>query len=133
MSDTPTRWRPASWVALALVVLVLLAARRHRPDDAPYVPHDDGELLELLPARLDPAADALRALEARLARAPEDIGLACEVAEAHLAAAVKSGDPSHLAYADAALAPFSGKQNEHVTRLREQIERQRRELTKTAP
>ncbi len=52
------------------------------------------------------------------------MGLACEVAGAHLAAAVHVRDPSHLVYADA--LSFLTKPNERITRLRQQIDRQRR-------
>jgi hypothetical protein len=95
-------------VAAAMIIAVLLAARRHRPDDAPFVPRDDVEVLERIAGGqgADPAADALRALEAELARAPTDLHLAARVARAHIEAARSSGDARRLSYAEAALTPF---------------------------
>jgi hypothetical protein len=94
--------------AFVLVVTVLIAARLHRSDDTPFVPANDGEVLEHLAAGTggDPAADELRALEAALARAPGDLALACRVARAHIDSARATGDARRLSYAEAALAPF---------------------------
>ena len=110
--DERTPHRYAILAAAALIAAVLVGARRHRPDDVPFQPRTDGEVLERIAAGsgADPAADELRSLEARLARAPTDVALAVEVARRHVAAARRSGDARRLSYAEAALEPLAAAQ-----------------------
>ncbi len=108
-----TRWkrllqRPTFIVAILMVVTIVVAARRYRPDDAPFSPRDDDEVLEeVAPGTSDQRlADETRALEAALAKTPSDLTLAEQVARRHMSAARRSGDARSLSYAEAALAPW---------------------------
>ena len=94
--------------ALALIGAVLFFARRYQGQDAPFTPNRDDEILERIPAGLgaDPVADETRRLEAQLARQPDDLSLAGQVARRHIEAAGRTGDAQLLSYAEAALAPW---------------------------
>jgi hypothetical protein len=103
----PRRWVGIAF-AFALTLAVLVAALLYRPDDAPFRPHNDAEIIErVAPGQgADPAADALRALEQQLARSPNDVRLALQVARQQLEGARRTGDARLLSYAEAALAPW---------------------------
>lgn len=74
---------------------------------APYLPADDGEVLEQLRQRpLDPSVQALRKLRAELARAPQNLTLAVGVSRRYIEEARSQGDPRYLGYAQAALQPW---------------------------
>ncbi len=74
---------------------------------APFVPQDDAQVLERLPARpADPTQTALRDLRQRLATQPGDVGLATDLAERYFRLASREGDPRYVGYAQAALAPW---------------------------
>lgn len=74
---------------------------------APYRPADDGQVLEQLPARLlGSEQKALRELRARLQSAPQDAGLAAELAERYYRLAQRSGDPRYIGYAQSVLLPW---------------------------
>ncbi|MEO6950384.1 MAG: hypothetical protein ABI321_01120 [Polyangia bacterium] len=88
----------------ALVLVVIVTARLYRPSDAPFSPHDDSEVLERVPAGA--AQSQVRRLEAKLARTPNDLGVATQLVRLHLATARRAGDARLLSYAEAALAPW---------------------------
>jgi hypothetical protein len=96
-------------VAASLTLSVLLAARLYHPDDAPFSPSSDSEVIEhvVSAAESGHASSELQALEAALARSPNDAQLAVRVARQHLDAARITGDAGRLSYAEAALAAWS--------------------------
>lgn len=73
----------------------------------PFVPQNDAQVLERLPARpADPAQSGLRDLRRRLAAQPQDLALATELADRYFRLASHEGDPRYVGYAQAALAPW---------------------------
>src|SRR5262245_63657735 len=73
----------------------------------PYVPKDDGAVLERLPyRRADPVAAELRNLRAALAARPDDAGAAANLAQRYFELAQAEGDPRYVGYAEAALRPW---------------------------
>ena len=70
----------------------------------PRIPQDAGEVLEQVPPRSDPQAQAVRVLEARLRAAPEDATVAAEAARTFLALGIREGDPRWTGRAQSALA-----------------------------
>ncbi len=90
----------------AAVPAVLLLAAALLPGAAqarPYVPSRDDEVVERLPARPDPTAQARRA---SLAREPRQLPLALAAARQAIERARRDGDPRELGAAQAALAPW---------------------------
>jgi hypothetical protein len=81
-------------------VLALLSAATARA--APFIPPDDGVVLERLPD----TSRALRRQQASLAADPRNQALALQVAEADIGRARAMGDPRYLGRAEAALAPW---------------------------
>lgn len=73
---------------------------------APYLPTDDGEVLERLPGRSVPQLRELKSLQAAAARAPHDLASATALATAYVRASRAEGDPRFLGYAQAALGPW---------------------------
>jgi Tfp pilus assembly protein PilF len=73
---------------------------------APYVPVDDGKVLERLPGRSTSQMRELKSLQAVTARAPTDLAQATALAAAHVRASRVEGDPRFLGYAQAALATW---------------------------
>ncbi len=74
---------------------------------APYVPSDEGAVLERLPVKPgDPIARELRRLRADLARDPSDEDTALALAERYFELAGAEGDPRYIGYAQAALKPW---------------------------
>lgn len=74
---------------------------------APFVPADDGQVLERLPyAAADPAQRELGELRAQLARQPDNLALALRLARHYVERGRSSGDPRYAGYAQAALAPW---------------------------
>jgi tetratricopeptide (TPR) repeat protein len=73
---------------------------------APFVPSDDAQVLERLPARNTPQFRELKSLKDASARAPDDLRLAVALATAYVRASRVEGDPRFLGYAQAALAPW---------------------------
>ena len=98
------RRRAGVIAAGALVLVVIVTARLYRPSDAPFSPHDDGEVLEHVSAGL--AQSRVRKLEAQLGKSPRDLGLAIQLVRLHLTTARRTGDARLLSYAEAALAPW---------------------------
>lgn len=85
------------WAAGMLACLPLVAWA------APFVPAHDAEVVETLPARLDPAA---RAARDAWRRQPDALPLALQAAQAAISRARRDGDPRELGQAQAALAPW---------------------------
>ncbi len=76
---------------------------------APYLPKDDGAVLERLPSRRgDPAMVELRKLRAALAAAPGETAAAAALARRYFELAMAEGDPRYVGYAEAALRPRRG-------------------------
>jgi hypothetical protein len=92
--------------ALGVLLLLLLAPPLRA---APYVPKDDGVVLERLPVRPgDPVARELRGLRAKLAQDSRDEDTALALARRYFELANAEGDPRYVGYAQAALAPWWG-------------------------
>lgn len=87
------------------------------------VPQDDAEVLERVPPRGDPQADAARALERRVRETPDDAAVAEEAARRFLALSVEQGDPRWTGRAQSALGPWwtSAKPPEPIRVLRAAI------------
>lgn len=76
----------------------------------PFVPRDDAQVLERLPARpADPVQSDMRNLRRQLAARPADLTIATDLAERYFRLAVREGDPRYVGYAQAALAPWWGQ------------------------
>jgi len=73
---------------------------------SPFVPADDGLVLERVPGARDVSSQALRQSNAALTQNRHDIGLAEKVARLDIEQARKLGDPRFLGRAEAALAPW---------------------------
>jgi predicted Zn-dependent protease len=72
----------------------------------PYLPTDDGAVLERLPEKTDPSLRDVKRLRASLDRNPGDIALAARLARRALEAGRETGDPRFFGQAQAALAPW---------------------------
>ncbi|WP_164929157.1 tetratricopeptide repeat protein [Gloeobacter violaceus] len=73
----------------------------------PFTPKSDGEVLERVRVRpADPQARALRELRTRLARQPQDLALALQLARRYIERGRIEADPRYNGYAQAALAPW---------------------------
>jgi len=68
---------------------------------APYLPDDDGTVLERVPARSE--LERLAPLRAAVARAPDDLEAALALATAFIELGRRNSDPRFIAYAQAAL------------------------------
>ncbi|MGB0127694.1 MAG: hypothetical protein WBP72_08645 [Rhodocyclaceae bacterium] len=89
----------------ALLVCVTLAATDGSA--APYLPADDSQVLERLPARIaDPGQRELSAWRKQLADQPANLPLALRVARRYSELGRVSGDPRYAGYAQAALGPW---------------------------
>jgi hypothetical protein len=74
---------------------------------APYIPGDDGQIVERLPyTAADPATRQLREQQALLQRQPNNLSLAVRVARRYIELGRVSADPRYAGYAQAALAPW---------------------------
>jgi len=95
-------------VTLAVVLLMVALFREPRAaQGSPFVPAGDGEVLERLPSFSEgKRVRELRLLRARLAREPENVGLAIAVAQAAIELSRARSDPRYLGQAEAALLPF---------------------------
>ena len=87
------------WLLLALICSTAAVAK-------PYLPTDDGAVLERLPEKIDPSLRDVKRLRAALGRNPRDLALASRLARRAIAAARETGDPRFLGQAQAALAPW---------------------------
>ena len=91
--------------AFGLCLASLLSAAT-LAEATPFIPAEDGLVLERVPDARDASSRALRDMNARLTRNRLDIGLAEKVARLDLEQARKLGDPRFLGRAEAALAPW---------------------------
>lgn len=89
----------------APLLLVFLAAS-HGAMAEPYTPASGAQVLERLPARLDPVQRELASMRASLAANPADLGRATALAQRYIEQARRDGDPRYLGYAQAALKPW---------------------------
>lgn len=106
LAGAPSRRRPTRAMLFAVFVFST-SAGWHRPAHAePSVPTSDAEVLEQLPVAQDPTAATLRRLHAALARQPDNLDLALEVARRDIVAARARFDPRFNGYAQAALRPW---------------------------
>jgi tetratricopeptide (TPR) repeat protein len=99
-------WTTAMRRVPALLVLGALALGAGRAGAAPRIPSSGGEVLELLPWRVDPQQRELRALRSRLAQNPRNLERAAEVARRYIELGRRDADPRYFGYAQAALAPW---------------------------
>lgn len=97
-SGTRRRALPAAGLATALVAVPLAAM--------PFRPDSDATVLERVRPRDHPAAAELRDLSAQLRDRPGDLTIALRLAQRHIAIGRTGGDPRHVAYAEATLAPW---------------------------
>ncbi|OLC69784.1 MAG: hypothetical protein AUH79_00845 [Betaproteobacteria bacterium 13_1_40CM_4_64_4] len=72
----------------------------------PYLPTDDGAVLERLPEKTDPSLRDVKRLRTALDRNPGDLALAARLARRAIEAGRETGDPRFFGQAQAALAPW---------------------------
>jgi tetratricopeptide (TPR) repeat protein len=89
-----------------LCVATTLLACAGSAVSAPYLPADDGVVLETLPEKGDPGQRELKRMRVALAAAPREPGAAIVVAQRAVDVSRASGDPRFLGQAQAALAPW---------------------------
>lgn len=90
---------------LLCVVMVLPAYTAHLLA-APYIPQSDTEVLEQLPSSRDPLLQKLRQRQTQLAKSPEDLKRAIDLAQAYIQLGRTTTDPRYDGYAEAALYPW---------------------------
>jgi Tfp pilus assembly protein PilF len=101
-----------SWISVAFVgALVCAAAGRANAASAPgfgvpYVPAQDGEVIQEVPARTEPAVQRMHVLRAAWSAAPQDLGAALGLAEAYVDYGREIGDAHYAGYAEAVIAPW---------------------------
>jgi hypothetical protein len=79
---------------------------------APFKPERPGQVLERLPERIGASEEAgMATLRARLRAKPDDAQAAAELAERHYRIAQRRGDPRHIGYAQALIAPWKDAAN----------------------
>jgi predicted Zn-dependent protease len=72
----------------------------------PYLPADDGVVLERLPEKTDPSLRDVKRLRDAVDRNPSDLALASRLARRAIEAARETGDPRFIGQAQAALSPW---------------------------
>jgi Tfp pilus assembly protein PilF len=77
----------------------------------PYLPTDDGAVLERLPEKTDPSLRDVKRLRAVLDRNPGDLIHAARLARRAIEAGRETGDPRFFGQAQAALAPWWNEPN----------------------
>ena len=92
-------WRCLFLLALAVLVAAPVSA-------TPYLPADDGVVLERLPEKIDPSLRDVKRLRAALDRNPDNLALAARLARRAIEAARETGDPRFLGQAQSALGPW---------------------------
>lgn len=92
--------RAPQGAALLLVLACALAQA------APFTPRSDNEVVERLPAAVDPAVRSVESMRRQLAAQPQDAGLRLEIARRYFDLAMAQGDPRYVGYAMAALEPL---------------------------
>jgi len=93
------RWRCVTTLALSVFLSASVVG-------APFVPTDDGEVLERLPDRNTAQYRELKRLQAAAAAAPSHVAEAIALANAYYRISRTEGDPRFLGYAQAALMPW---------------------------
>jgi len=93
------RWRCVTTLALSVFWSASVVG-------APFVPTDDGEVLERLPDRNTAQYRELKRLQAAAAAAPSHVAEAIALANAYYRISRTEGDPRFLGYAQAALMPW---------------------------
>ncbi|MDH3473304.1 MAG: hypothetical protein OEM59_06400 [Rhodospirillales bacterium] len=73
---------------------------------APFVPSDNGEVLERLPTPSDAGQRELRRLRAELSKKPNNLDLALRLARRYITIGRTEADPRYYGYAEAALNPW---------------------------
>jgi Tfp pilus assembly protein PilF len=92
--------------SLALAFTCLFASA------APFIPSNDAEVVERLPATAnDPSVRRVDSLRKQLAARPNDNGLRLEIARRYFDLAMAQGDPRYVGYASAAIAPMAAVAN----------------------
>lgn len=90
----------ALWLAIFALALHAIAA--------PHKPISDSEVLERLPLRAgDGSARELAAMRSRMVAAPDDPGVAAQLAQRYFDLAMARGDPRYVGYAEAVVARFA--------------------------
>jgi hypothetical protein len=75
---------------------------------APFIPANDDEIVERLPAgATDPSVRRVDSLRKQLAARPNDTGLRLEIARRYFDLAMAQGDPRYVGYASAAIGPLA--------------------------
>jgi predicted Zn-dependent protease len=92
-------FRRCAWVVLTLLLGAPVFAK-------PYLPIDDGAVLERLPEKTDPSLRDVKRLRAALDRNPGDLTLAARLTRRAIEAGRETGDPRFFGQAQAALAPW---------------------------
>jgi hypothetical protein len=73
---------------------------------APFIPIDDGIVLQTALPNADPRVRQMRALAGELKQRPNDLSLAMQLAGRQLAMGVAEADPRFVGYAEASLGPW---------------------------
>ena len=75
---------------------------------APFIPANDNEVVERLPASAsDPSVRRVESLRKQLTARPDDTPLRLEIARRYFDLAMAQGDPRYVGYASAAIAPLA--------------------------
>ncbi len=74
---------------------------------APFVPPNDTDVVETLPAKADPAVRRVESLRQQLAARPTDTALRLDIARRYFDLAMAQGDPRYVGYAASALQPLA--------------------------
>jgi len=82
------------------------AAELAAPFKAPYIPSDDGQILQEVPSSADPAVASMRALRAKLDASPQNLAAAIDLAAAYVDYSRQIGDAHYAGYAEAVIAPW---------------------------
>ena len=122
---------PLMKTAPSYLITAILALQYAGPvQAAPYVPQDDTQILEQLPASMGRAAQEQRALRSQLKEEPHDLKLAIHLARRYIEIGRAESDPRYLGYAQAALQPWwdQSKPPAEVLLLRATLRQNRHEF-----
>lgn len=94
-------------MVLPALALALTLSRLTVATAAPFVPSDDGLVLERLPySPLDPTVRELRRMRAELAREPHNVDLAIRLARRYIELGRAESDPRYFGHAEGVLQPW---------------------------